>query len=155
MSLTSIFITRYINMGNHITVRYKFTATRWKIRYNIMLLWFVKSYERNLKKLQFTTQRFDTNDTIAWDNSAHKQRQRSFESWRRWLLPDAYLHLINRLCHSTVLIDKRLKTLLHFIVNFYVVATTTWSFCRSVLAYVSDNYSPSRWTVHALRICYR
>ena len=25
-----------------------------------MLLWFVKIYERNLKKLQFTTQRFDT-----------------------------------------------------------------------------------------------
>ena len=32
-----------------------------KIRHNIMLLWFVKSfYESNLKKLQFTTQRFDT-----------------------------------------------------------------------------------------------
>ena len=29
-------------------------------RHNIMLLWFVKIYERNLKKLQFTTQRFDT-----------------------------------------------------------------------------------------------
>ena len=28
--------------------------------HNIMLLWFVKIYERNLKKLQFTTQRFDT-----------------------------------------------------------------------------------------------
>ena len=26
----------------------------------IMLLWFVKMYEHNLKKLQFTTQRFDT-----------------------------------------------------------------------------------------------
>ena len=26
----------------------------------IMLLWFVTIYERNLKKLQFTTQRFDT-----------------------------------------------------------------------------------------------
>ena len=24
-----------------------------------MLLWFVKNYEHNLKKLQFTTQRFD------------------------------------------------------------------------------------------------
>ena len=31
-----------------------------KYRHNIMLLWFVKIYERNLKKLQFTTQRFDT-----------------------------------------------------------------------------------------------
>ena len=30
------------------------------ILYNIMLLWFVNIYERNLKKLQFTTQRFDT-----------------------------------------------------------------------------------------------
>ena len=29
------------------------------IRHNIMLLWFVKIYERNLKKLQFTTQRFE------------------------------------------------------------------------------------------------
>ena len=26
----------------------------------IFLLWFVKNYQRNLKKLQFTTQRFDT-----------------------------------------------------------------------------------------------
>ena len=31
-----------------------------QVRHNIMLLWFVKIYERNLKKLQFTTQRFDT-----------------------------------------------------------------------------------------------
>ena len=30
------------------------------VRHNIMLLWFVKIYERNQKKLQFTTQRFDT-----------------------------------------------------------------------------------------------
>ena len=30
------------------------------IKHNIMLLWFVKIYERNIKKLQFTTQRFDT-----------------------------------------------------------------------------------------------
>ena len=29
-----------------------------------MLLWFVKIYERNLKKLQFTTQRFDTPSSI-------------------------------------------------------------------------------------------
>ena len=30
------------------------------IRHNIILLWFVEIYERNLKKLQLTTQRFDT-----------------------------------------------------------------------------------------------
>ena len=35
-------------------------TTRWRIRHNIMLLWFVKIYERNLKKLQFTTRLFDT-----------------------------------------------------------------------------------------------
>ena len=37
-----------------------FKQTCYCIRHNIMLLWFVKIYERNLEKLQFTTQRFDT-----------------------------------------------------------------------------------------------
>ena len=51
-----------------------------------MLLWFVKSYERNLKKLQFTTQRFDTNDTIALDNSKiittnRRYHQSRLEAW--------------------------------------------------------------------------
>ena len=36
-----------------------FSSTMFII-HNIMLLLFVKIYERNLKKLQFTTQRFDT-----------------------------------------------------------------------------------------------
>ena len=50
----------YIYIYIYISVRYKFTATRWRVRHN-MLLWFVKRfYESNLKKLQFTTQRFDT-----------------------------------------------------------------------------------------------
>ena len=45
----------YLFIYFYITVRYKFTATRWRIRHNITLLWFVKIYVRNLKKLQFTT----------------------------------------------------------------------------------------------------
>ena len=40
--------------------QHKYYYQSLQVRHNIMLLWFVKIYERNLKKLQFTTQRFDT-----------------------------------------------------------------------------------------------
>ena len=52
--------TYYPSLQIHFHIgKIQVTATRWRIRHNTMLLWFVKIYERNLKKLQFTTQRLD------------------------------------------------------------------------------------------------
>ena len=57
------FVMDFVSWLNLITAKYTrtpFLQIKSMFRHN-MLLWFVKTfYERNLKKLQFATQRFDT-----------------------------------------------------------------------------------------------
>ena len=60
------YLKEHTKFFSQITVRYKFTATRWRIRHNIMLLWFVKIYEHNLKKLQVEHKRMESNKDQFW-----------------------------------------------------------------------------------------
>ena len=111
-----------------------------------MLLWFVKIYERNLKKLQFTTQRFDTLVQCLHQGCSSRysakitQRHQTGVS-KRWV--------VNFFKVTFIYFYKPEQ---HYIMSAYLMLTTYWLYLRLCCTFIIF-YKPQEHIYYSTCTC--